>query len=79
MNHLQLRCGSLHALNVFDLTYEILTNYGDTADVPKCINMLEDAHKKAQQSKILIPNVTLMVIATKFILQAQGFTLEMKQ
>ena len=49
MNHLQLRCGGLHTLNVVDLTSEMLTYYGYAAHVLGYINMLENAQKKLQR------------------------------
>ena len=41
--------------------------------------MLEDAHKKAQREQLPIPDVTLVDIATKLILQDQAFTPKMKK
>ena len=55
------------------------TYYGDASGVPKYINMLEDSHKKSQRVQLPIPNVTLVAIAMKLILQAQLFTPEMKE
>ena len=79
MDHLQLRCEDLHALYVVDLTSEMITYYGETEGVPEYINILKDNKKKSQRSKIPTPNVTLVIIARKFILLAQAFTPEMKE
>ena len=57
----------------------MLNYYGDTKGVPEYIYTIEDAQKKAQQVQLTIPNVTLVAIATKSILQDQDFTLEMKE
>ena len=48
MDHLQVRCGGLHMLNVVNLTYEMVTYYGDAAFIPEYIIMLEDAQQKVQ-------------------------------
>ena len=74
MYHIQLRYDCLHALEVVNLTSDILTYYGDASGIPEYINMLEDTQKKAQQAQIPIPDVTIMAIDTKLLLQAQYFT-----
>ena len=79
MDHLQLHCIGLQALNVVDLTSNILTNYVDAEGVPKYINMLEDAQKKDQYAQLPAPNATLMAIYPECILQAQAFIPEMKE
>ena len=53
-------CGGLHALDIVNLTSELTTYYGYAADLTKNINMLKYAHKKSQQEKLPIPNVTLV-------------------
>ena len=65
-------------LAVVELTFKMLTYYGDASGVPRYINMLEDAHKKAQWDQLPTPDITLMAISTKSILQAQAFTHEIK-
>ena len=56
----------------------MLNYYSDAAGVPNYINMLEDTKEEAQQYQLPIPNVTLVAIATKYILQAQAFITKMK-
>ena len=46
MDHLQLCCSGIHAIDIVDITSEIITYYGDAAGVLKYINMLKDAQKK---------------------------------
>ena len=65
MDHIQLRCGGLHTLNVVELTSNILTYYGDAVGLSEYINMLKDYQKKAQREQLPIPVITLMAIATK--------------
>ena len=74
MDHLQLRCGRLHTLDVANITYEILTYYGDAAGICEYINIIEDSQKKAQRAQLPITDVTLMTITAKLILQAHAFT-----
>ena len=71
IDNLQLCCGGIHAINIVEITSEMLTYYSDLAGVPKYINMIEDAQKKAQQAQPPILDVTLVAIATKLILQSQ--------
>ena len=79
MDHLQLHCSGLHTLDVVVITSNMLTYYGDSAGIPEYINMIEDAQKKPQRTKLPIPDITLVDIATKLILQAQLFTLDIKE
>ena len=79
MGHLQLCCGSIHAIGVVKFTFEMLTYYGDAEGIPKYINMLEDAKKKVHQVQLPIREVTLVDIANKSILQSQSFNPEMKE
>ena len=46
MDHLQLRCGGLHTLDIFDLISEMLTYYGDTAGVPEYTNIIKESPKR---------------------------------
>ena len=79
MEHLQLRYGDLHALDVVDLTSKILTYEGETEGIPEYTNMIGNAQKKAQQAQLTIPKSTLVAIGTKSILQAQAFTPDMEE
>ena len=79
MDHLQLHCSGLHTLDVVVITSNMLTYYGDSAGIPEYINMIEDAQKKPQRKKLPIPDITLVDIAKKSILQAQLFTLDIKE
>ena len=73
VDHLQLCCGGLHVLDVINLTSDILTYYGEAVVIPEYINMIEGAQKKYQLVQLPVPNVTLMAISAKSILQAQAF------
>ena len=50
---------------VVNLTAKMFTYYGDTADIPDYINMIEDAQKKAQCAQPPISCVTSMEITTR--------------
>ena len=65
MDHIQLRCDSLHALDVVNLTSEMITYYSDASGIAKYINMLNDAQKKSQWVQLPIPNIILVTITSK--------------
>ena len=72
MDHLQLRCCRFHALDVVDLTSDLINYYGGAAGIPEYINMIEVSQKKAQRAQLPIPDVTLTGIAMKLIFQSQS-------
>ena len=58
-------------INAVDLTSKMITYCGDVVGLPVYNIMIKVDHKKSQQEKLPIPYVTLMAIATKYILQYQ--------
>ena len=79
MDHHQLCCGGFHMIDVIILTSKMLTYYGDKEGVPEYINMLEDYQKKAHRVQLPVPDVSLVEITTKSMLQDQAFTTDMKE
>ena len=79
MYNLKLHYGRIDTLDVVDLTSKMLTYYGDAADVPKYTNTLKDDQKKAQRVQLPIPDLTLVVISKKMILQSQAFIPKIKE
>ena len=66
-------------LNVVDLQIEMRAYYVDAVGIPKYINMLEDAQKKAEHADLLVTDTTIITIATKSVLLAQSFKEKMKE
>ena len=66
-------------LDVVNLTSKILTYYDDTVGITEYINILGGAKKNSYQAQLLILDVTLMAIVTKYIPYYQAFTPKMKE
>ena len=60
---IQIWIPCIHAIDVIDLTSEMLAYYGDAAGVPKYIKTTENNQKKAQWAQLVIPDVTLVSVA----------------
>ena len=56
----------------------MIAYYGDISGVPGYIHMPEDAQKNSEWVQLPIPDVTLISIDTKSILEPQAFTPEIK-
>jgi hypothetical protein len=70
---LNANSGGLHAINMISLRTNMHNYYTQVDGIPKYINKLEDAQKKATQAGMPIADVELMMMASAAILAAPHF------
>jgi hypothetical protein len=61
------------AINLVNLPTEMLGHYAMAEGIPKNINMLEDAQRKAQWAAMPITDVQLVTIASTAVLGSQQY------
>ena len=72
-NHLRSCSGGLHAIDVIDLTAEMMTYYKEYIGITEYINMLEEDQFKSNRANIPISNDTIFAIATNAMLSYDDF------
>jgi hypothetical protein len=72
-NHLCLRFGSLHVLDMVLLTIQTSKYYEGTPDIPKYIFLLKDAQRKDARACLPITDQTLTVLASTALLATNTF------
>ena len=72
-DHIHTHLGSLHALDIVELTIQMSQYYVGTPNIPKYIQMLKDAQRKAEQSGLTVTDQTLTALATTVVLAAGTF------
>jgi hypothetical protein len=70
---LDANSGVLHTIDMISLPTNMHNYYTQVDGIPKYINMLEDAQKKATRAGMPIANVKLVMMASAAILAAQHF------
>ena len=73
LDHLQLSCGGLHALDVLALQNDMQRFHLDAEGMPEYINALEDAQKQSRRAHNDITDATLLLMATNVMLATQRF------
>jgi hypothetical protein len=73
IDHLNINCGGLHAIDLVNLPTEMLAYYAAAEGIPEYINMLEDAQRKAQLAAMPIADVQLVAIASTAVLGSQQY------
>jgi hypothetical protein len=73
IDHLDKNCGGLHAIDLVNLPTEMLAYYAAAEGIPKYINMLKDAQRKAQRAAMPIADVQLVAIASTAVLGSQQY------
>ena len=73
LNHLRARSGGLHTLDMVSLTIQMSQFYEENPDIPKYIQLLEDAPGKAARASLPVTNQTLTVLASTALLAADTF------
>ena len=73
LDHLQLVCGGLHALDVLALQNDMQCFHLNAKGMPEYINALEDAQKQSRRANHNITNATLFLMATNVMLATQRF------
>ena len=73
LDHLQLLCGGLHALDVLALQNDMQRFHLDAEGMPEYINALKDAQKQSRRANHDITNATLLLMATNAIISTQRF------
>jgi hypothetical protein len=73
LNHLRDRPGGLHALDMVSLTIQMSQYYKGTPIIPKYIQLLEDAQRKAARAGLFVTNQTLTILASTALLATDTF------
>ena len=64
LDHLQLSCGGLHALDVLALQNNMQRFHLDAEGIPEYINALNDAQKQSMRANHNITNAIIFLVAT---------------
>jgi hypothetical protein len=73
LNHLCDRLGGLHALDMVSLTIQMSQYYKGTPIIPKYIQLLEDAQRKAARAGLPVTDQPLTILASTALLAADTF------
>ena len=73
LDHLRTHSGGLYAVDMVPLTLQMRRYYKGTPDVPKYIQMIEVAQRKAAQMGLPVTDQTLLVLAFAALLAADTF------
>ena len=73
LNHLRDRSGGLHALDMVSLTIQMSQFYEGSPIIPKYIQLLEDAQRKAARAGLPVTDQNLVMLASTALLAADTF------
>ena len=73
LNHLELNCLGLHAIDAVDLPIVIQGYYAEASSIPVYINMLEEVQHKSKSTPLPLSNAALLVTTTKAVLALQEY------
>ena len=73
LDHLELNCLGLHAIDAVDLPIVIQGYYADASSIPVYINMLEEAQRKSTSTPLPLSDATLLATATKAVMASQEY------